>query len=170
MSLPKSIGISFIQHKLFPVFPSIQDSPPSLQEIQAADPRWAVKFWEVCSMMTFFSMIAVAIMGATKVCNPILLALLFWALMILLFFSINILIYYHHGQIEKFEAIDGKSSSSWTCTKVMGFFERNPSLAYYREEVIRQGRPLYVGEMDALLIKREELLKADDCRKLYALN
>ncbi len=132
--------------QMFPRFPEIGDHAPSLESIRSKNPMAFAVFW---ALLFFFSMVVVPcllvrynFLGSFLISFPVLILA-------------NLFILYSLAsaaeELGKFQTIDDLDDSErWTYEGVVRFFEEHPDLAYYRDEVLRQNRPFFVGEMDAL--------------------
>ncbi len=135
---------------LYPKFPAIGATVPSLEEIEAQNPEIALIFWT----SLFFTI--VLLVPGILLCYILLThqypAVVFLFLQGLsgiafidLFFLVKVDI-----EANKFCIIGEQHDGQINSAEVSHFFERHPELSYYYEEVLRQGRPFYVGEMEAL--------------------
>ncbi len=140
---------------LFPKFPKVGDTPPTLDAIERENPKSAMVFLWITFLVTFLFVIILQEMFVS---------------VILSFISLCCFVLFLRATTERenFQPINEKCTSrEWTCSDVAKFFKNHPSFSEYYEAVLRQGRPFYVGEMNALLERSREMRKTHDCKSLY---
>ncbi len=154
-----------IQRRMFPRFPSVHDTPPSSEDIRASEPYLAYVLWLGCLLLIVSHFPSIWMRMGSFEFIPAFILVAF--LVILIMGTLTFL----SMQMDKFQIIgEGKSASRWSCEKADQFFKEHPEWDDYRREVHRQGRQLYVGEMDALLQNSMDLQKSHICESLYGVS
>ncbi len=151
---------------LFPKFPKVGDTPPTLEDIERGKPNWAMWIWG-CA---FFLTAPIWVMTFMGYPHNHFNAVAFLAAFVfeMLFCSFYLLA---GMRAIPYEAVnEACRSEKWDCSKVENFFRENPEFSAYREAVLQQGRPFYVGEMNTLLQQSREMKKVNACKSLYKLN
>ncbi len=150
---------------LFPEFPRIEDTPPTLKSIRSSSRIFLVGVYGALLVSLFFWEPYIPLRDFLHSYVLYTAFLLFSVSFTLVPFAYSLSVL-----LVDFRTIHDTSFCGWSNSSIAHFFEEHPELSHYREDVMSQKRPFFVGEMKQLSKEfSHDVLHSEDRMTLLGL-